>query len=204
MIRILLAVLFLTLAISAIGCQGPGIWFLEVAPVLIAIPFIVVFRQRMTPPLAILIAVHAAVLCLGAHYTYERVPGGEHIPFPWTEGRNNYDKIGHLFQGVTPGFIGAALLFPALRSVPPFLKGLLVVLAVLGISALYELIEMAAGIAMGEGADAFLGTQGFVWDTQTDMLMALVGAIIGVLLERCCARSDGMRALADGTPTGGG
>jgi putative membrane protein len=115
---------------------------------------------------------------VGGHYTYAEVPLGYWMEDWFGFARNNYDKIGHLAQGFIPAMLFRELL---LRS-SPLKQGkllfTLVVASCLAVSASYELIEWAAAELMGQGADAFLGTQGYVWDTQSDMLMALIGAVV--------------------------
>jgi putative membrane protein len=160
---------------------------MEVAPIFIAVP--VLFFTFKNYPLTLLtyrlLFLHALILMVGGHYTYAEVPLGLWMQDWFGFARNNYDKIGHLAQGFVPAILFRELL---LRSSPLKQGKLLFTLVVaccLAVSASYELIEWAAAISMGQGADAFLGTQGDPWDTQTDMLMALIGAICAqVLLAR--------------------
>lgn len=173
-------------------------WFLEVAPVLIGVPLMLA-TQRRFPLSTLLLALvwwHAVVLIVGGHYTYARVPLGEWWMewFGWT--RNNYDKLGHFAQGFVPAILTREIL---LRTSPLRDRGdgrasrwlgFLVVNVCLGFSAFYELVEWWVALLSQEAADAFLGTQGYVWDTQSDMAWALVGALAALaLLSRAHDRS---------------
>jgi putative membrane protein len=167
------------LGITAIHPHDYPTWWMEVAPIFIAVP--VLFFTFKNYPLTLLtyrlLFLHALILMVGGHYTYAEVPLGLWMQDWFGFARNNYDKIGHLAQGFVPAILFRELL---LRSSPLRQGKLLFTLVVaccLAVSASYELIEWAAAISMGQGADAFLGTQGDPWDTQTDMLMALIGAI---------------------------
>lgn len=177
-----LALLFVTLAVfiwSAINPYDRLTWWMEVAPVLIAAPLLLITYKkfRLTDLLYALVFIHAVILMVGGHYTYARVPLMEFLG----EGRNNYDKIGHFAQGFIPAIVIRELL---LRTSP--LKSgkwlcAIIVFSCLGIAALYELIEFAAAIIYNTGADEFLGSQGDVWDTQKDMLWCGIGAIVALL-----------------------
>jgi putative membrane protein len=158
-------------------------WWMEVAPALIAFPLLVATRARLplTTLALVLIGLHGLVLMLGGAYTYARVPIGAEVQALLGLARNPYDRFGHLMQGFVPAIVlrEVALRTDALRR-GPFLT--VTILAwCLAISATYELIEFAAASALGQGADAFLGTQGDPWDTQWDMLMCLVGAALSLL-----------------------
>lgn len=159
---------------SAIAPYERGTWWLEVVPVLIALPLLTATYQkfRLTDLLYTLIALHAIILMVGGHYTYARVPFFDFEAMA----RNNYDKLGHFAQGFVPAIAIRELL---LRTSP--LKAgkwmaAIIVFSCLGLSALYELIEFAAAIILQSDADEFLGSQGDIWDTQKDMLWALIGA----------------------------
>ncbi|MCW8859073.1 MAG: DUF2238 domain-containing protein [Deltaproteobacteria bacterium] len=169
----------LVFAWSAIGPKNYFTWFLEVLPALVAI-IILAFTQKKFPltPLAYgLILIHAIILMVGGHYTYAEVPLGEFIG----SGRNNYDKIGHLAQGFIPALLAREILIR--KSVIQSKKWLnfFVVSTCLAISAFYELIEWWVAELSGESAEAFLGTQGYIWDTQSDMALALLGAILSLV-----------------------
>ena len=180
---LLLTGIFL-LAITAIHPHDYTTWWMETAPIFIAVPIFVATYKRytFTPLVYRLLFVHALILMVGGHYTYAEVPLGYWMEHWFGFVRNDYDKIGHFAQGFVPAMLFRELL---LRS-SPLRQGrllfILVVASCLAISASYELIEWAAAITMGQGADAFLGTQGDPWDTQTDMLMALIGAICAQLM----------------------
>jgi putative membrane protein len=181
---VLLAAAVAVLLWSGIAPHERSTWAMEVAPVLVAFPLLWATRRRfpLTPLLYGLVALHAMVLCVGGRYTYAEVPAGF-----WVQGllglaRNPYDRLGHLFQGFVPALLARELL---LRRTPLRPGGWLLALVTsvaLAVSALYELVEWLAAVLLGQGADAFLGTQGDPWDTQWDMFMALVGALAAQLL----------------------
>lgn len=174
----------LLLALTALHPHDYATWWMEVAPIFIAVPILVATYKSYTLTLLTyrLLFLHALILMIGGHYTYAEVPLGFWMEDWFGFARNNYDKIGHLAQGFIPAILFRELL---LRS-SPLKQGkllfTLVVASCLAVSASYELIEWAAAVMMGQGADAFLGTQGDPWDTQTDMLMALIGAIVAQVL----------------------
>ena len=169
---------------SAFGPYDRATWWLEVSPVLIALPLLLATAKRfpLTTMLYVLITVHAVILIVGGHYTYARVPFMDFLG----EGRNNYDKIGHFAQG----FIPAIVLRELLLRTSPLQAGkwlsAIVVFCCLGVSAVYELIEWAAAEIAGGGAVEFLGTQGDVWDTQKDMMWCGIGASTALLLLSKC------------------
>lgn len=172
------------MAVTAIAPHDYTTWWLETFPIFIAVPALLATYQRytLTPLMYRLLFLHALILMVGGHYTYAQVPLGSWMQDWFGFARNNYDKIGHLAQGFVPAMLIRELL---LRS-SPLRQGkllfTLVAASCLAISASYELIEWWAAVALGQGADAFLGTQGDVWDTQSDMLMALIGAVSAQLL----------------------
>jgi putative membrane protein len=194
---ILLVTAIVLLALSRVGAVEPGTWLLEIAPILLIAPILVLTARRfpLTPLVYRLLFVHALILMLGGHYTYAKVPLGFWAQDAFGLARNHYDRLGHLAQGFIPAMLAREVL---LRRSP--LKrgkwlGFLVVCICLALSATYELIEWLAAVLGGSAADAFLGTQGDVWDTQWDMFMALVGAISSLLLlsrvhDRQLARLD--------------
>ena len=197
MYKITLALLLIALPLSAWGAYDLPTWCLEVAPVLLALPFLWLFGKsgRMSPFLQVFILVHALILMIGGHYTYALTPLGNWVRDLGIGERNNYDKLGHFYQGLMPALlIREIFLRLGYWKKHPVFLGTLTVLAAGGVSAFYEVLEMTVAVIMGGSADAFLGTQGYVWDTQTDMAMALTGALIGVfLLAETHARS--IRAL---------
>ncbi|PJM92782.1 DUF2238 domain-containing protein [Streptomyces sp. CB01373] len=159
-------------------------WLLETVWVIVGLPLAVLAWRRfpLTDLLCCLLAVHALVLATGGHYTYAEVPLGDWIRDTFRLQRNPYDRLGHLMQGFVPAVLVRELLS---RTSP--LRGSrwlapLTVCACLAFSALFELFEWAAAVIGGHGADAFLATQGDVWDTQWDMFCALIGATVSVML----------------------
>lgn len=189
---VLLAAGALLLVLSGIGPHDRLTWFLEVLPVLIAVPIMVATYARFPlSPLAYrLIFVHATILMLGGHYTYAQVPLGFWIQDMLDLARNHYDRLGHFAQGFVPAIVAREILIR--RS--PLVRGkwlsFLVICFCLAFSAFYELTEWWTALAYGEAADAFLATQGDVWDTQWDMFLALLGASTALLtLSRTHDRS---------------
>lgn len=176
--------LLLILAVSAIHPYDRTTWFMEVAPIFIALPIMLATYRRfpLTTLLYVLIFIHALVLIAGGHYTYARVPLGFWIEHAFSLGRNPYDKIGHVMQGFVPFLVTREILlrggYLASRRMAAFLS----VCVVMAISAWYELIEWWSALAMGQGADEFLGTQGDPWDTQSDMFFAFIGAMTALIL----------------------
>ena len=172
-------VLIAALAVSGIAPYDRLTWVLEVSPVLIVLPVLWwTFRAfPLTPLLYWLIALHGIVLIIGGTYTYARVPLGFALQDLLDLDRNPYDKIGHFFQGFVPALASREILLRGDYVRGSKMLAFLVVCTVLAISASYELIEWAAAVIMGQGAEEFLGTQGDPWDTQSDMFMALIGAM---------------------------
>lgn len=172
------------LVVSGIGPHDRVTWVLEVGPILIAVPILLLTARRfpLTPLAYRLIFVHALILMLGGHYTYAEVPLGFWMERVFGFARNHYDRIGHLAQGFVPAIVVREILIR--RS--PLRSGKWLTFLALGvclaISALYELVEWWAALLGGEDADAFLGTQGDQWDTQWDMFLALLGAASALLL----------------------
>jgi putative membrane protein len=151
---------------------------------LLALPLLVLTFKRfpLTRLSYWLICAHALVLLVGAHYTYAQVPAFDWLRDQLGTARNDYDKLGHFFQGFVPALIGRELLLRTSPLKPGKWLFVILVLGVLGISAGYELVEWLVAIATGAGSEAFLGTQGDVWDTQKDMATALFGAAAGLLI----------------------
>ena len=181
---ILLTLCSLALVASGIGPFDRTTWWMEVVPVLIGAPILILSWSRFcpTPLLYRLLFLHALILILGGHYTYARVPPGFWVQDLLDLSRNHYDRLGHLAQG----FIPAILAREVLRKRVPALRGgwlfFLVTCICLAFSAFYEMIEWWAALAGGEAAESFLGTQGDVWDTQWDMFLALLGALLSLTL----------------------
>ncbi|ONK16266.1 DUF2238 domain-containing protein [Serratia sp. S119] len=159
-------------------------WLMEVAPVLVVLPLLWLTYRRypLTPLLYTLIFFHALILIFGGMYSYARVPLGFEVQ-QWLDlGRNPYDKLGHFFQGLVPALVAREILQRGGYVQGRKMLGFVVCCIALAISAVYELIEWWAALALGQGADEFLGTQGDPWDTQSDMFCALLGALCGLLL----------------------
>lgn len=176
--------LLAALLVSAAVTHDHATWAMEVAPVVIAAPVMVATYRRfpLTGLLYGLIFIHALILILGGTYTYAKVPLGFWLQDLFSLARNPYDKIGHFAQGFVPALIAREILlrggYVAGRSMAAFLS----VCVAMAISAWYELIEWWAALALGQGADEFLGTQGDQWDTQSDMFLAFIGASLAMLL----------------------
>jgi putative membrane protein len=172
------AVLLVALVVSGIAPYDRVTWWMEVAPVLIAAPVLVATYRRfpLTSLLYVLICVHALVLIAGGAYSYARVPLGFWLQDLLALERNPYDRIGHFVQGFVPAMIAREILIRGGSIAGRTMVGFLSLCVALAFSAFYELIEWWAALALGQGADEFLGTQGDPWDTQADMFLALLGA----------------------------
>jgi putative membrane protein len=182
--RLLLLAGAALLVLSGIGPRDRATWLLEVAPILIAAPILVATARRfpLTPLAYRLVFLHALILMLGAHYTYAEVPAGFWIRDLLGFARNPYDRIGHVAQGFVPAIVVREILVRRSPLRSSRWLTLVVLCVCLAISALYEMVEWWAALIGGEGAAAFLGTQGDQWDTQWDMFLALLGAVMALLL----------------------
>jgi putative membrane protein len=180
----LLVIVLIVLAWSGIRPFDRLTWILEVLPVLVAVPLLLLTVRTfpLTPLAYMLVALHALILMYGGHYTYALTPLGEWMQETFHFTRNHYDRIGHLMQGFGPAIIARELLLRTSPLRPGKWLFAIVLLSVLGISACYEFTEWWAALAGGDAAGAFLGTQGDVWDTQWDMFLAGCGAIAAQLL----------------------
>lgn len=181
---VLLALVVVALVLSRIHPYDPATWWMEVMPVLIGIPVLLFTYRRfpLTPLAYYLLTVHALILIVGGHYTYARVPLGNWFQEAFHLARNHYDRLGHFAQGFVPAILTREIL---LRTSPLRRGGWLFTLVTsvcLAISACYEFIEWWAALLGGSAATEFLGTQGDVWDTQWDMFLALIGAVVAQLL----------------------
>lgn len=183
-LHIALLVVFLTVSVwSVINPRDLFTWFLEVLPALIGLVVIIATykRFRLTTLLYVLICIHATILLIGGHYTYAEMPLFNWLRDTFSLGRNYYDRLGHLAQGFIPAMIAREVLL----RLTPLRRGkmlfFIIVCICLAISAFYEFIEWWVAVASGSAADAFLGTQGDVWDTQWDMFFAFCGAILALL-----------------------
>lgn len=195
----LLAIVLIVLAWSAIGPFDRATWWMEVIPALVGIVTLVALypRFRFSELVCVLIALHMIILMVGGHYSYARVPLFDYCKdwFGWT--RNHFDRVGHFAQGFVPALIAREVLLRqgviARRGWLPFL----VVCICLALSASYEFLEWGAALWLGQGADEFLGTQGDIWDTQTDMFLAGIGAI-GAMLFFSRWHDRSLREVAPG------
>ncbi|MEJ2155257.1 MAG: DUF2238 domain-containing protein [Desulfobacteraceae bacterium] len=180
------------LLIVSVFCVWSGIspqdtrltWILETFPFFIALPVMLFTYQRfpLTNLTYTLIAIHAVILMLGAHYSYAKVPLGFWMAdwFGWT--RNNYDKIGHFMQGFGPAIYVREIIIRTSPLKPGKWVGFFSVAVPLAFSALYEIIEWLASLSNPADTEAFLGTQGYIWDTQTDMFLCLIGSVVALAL----------------------
>jgi len=168
---------------SAVQPKDQFTWFLEVAPAIIgAILLWLTYNSfRLTHLLYSLILLHCVVLMVGGHYTYAEVPLFEELKTVFGFERNNYDKLAHYIQGFVPAVIAREILVRKRVVNGRAWLNLFVVSICLAFSAFYELIEWWVAVISGEGAEAFLGTQGYVWDTQSDMGLALLGSVVALL-----------------------
>lgn len=176
-----IAVYLLVLVWSAIDPKDQFTWFLEAVPALIGAGLMWLTYQsfRLTSLLYFWILMHCIVLMVGAHYTYAEVPFFDGL---FGAERNNYDKVGHFFQGFVPALLAREILIRKQVVNGKRWLAFLVVSICLAFSAFYELIEWWVALATGEDAQAFLGTQGYEWDTQSDMGLALLGAICALVV----------------------
>ena len=176
-------IFFIILIWSAISPADYFTWFLEIFPALIG--FIILaatYRNFKLTALAYgLILIHCIILMVGGHYTYAKVPLFDWIRDYFELSRNNYDKVGHLAQGFIPAIIAREIFIRRSVIRQRGWLNFLVVCFCLAFSAFYELIEWWVAALTGESAEAFLGTQGYVWDTQSDMASALLGSILALL-----------------------
>ena len=178
-----LAATLVVLVWSGIAPKERGTWLMEVAPVLIGLPLVLSTWKRFpwTTLLTVVITLHGIVLMVGGKYTYAEMPLFNWIRDEFHLSRNHYDRLGHFMQGFAPALVIRELLLHTSPLKAGKWLSTIIIFCCLGVSALYELIEWAAAEALGAGADAFLATQGDVWDTQKDMLMAGIGAVVAVV-----------------------
>lgn len=178
-----LSIFFAVLAWSAWQPHDYPTWWLEVSPALIALILLVATRRRfpLTPLAYWLILGHALILMVGGHYTYAEVPAGDWVRDLMGGTRNNYDKLGHLAQGFVPAIVIREILVRNRVVARHGWIGFIVVCVCLAISAFYELLEWWVALISAQAAESFLGTQGYEWDTQSDMFLALVGATFAVI-----------------------
>jgi putative membrane protein len=181
---VLVGIVVGALAWSGIGARSPGTWAMEVVWVGVGLPLVLLVRRRfpLTRLVCWLLVAHALVLCYGGRYTYAATPLGEWLQEVFQTRRNNYDRFAHVVQG----FVPAILVREMLARLTPLRRGgmtfFLTVTVCLSVSVGFELVEWGAALALGAGAEDFLGTQGDVWDTQWDMFLCLCGAVVAQLL----------------------
>jgi putative membrane protein len=194
-------VFLVTLAWSGIHPKDRLTWFLEVLPALVGFAVLTATRSRfpLTGLSYFLILVHCIILMVGGHYTYAEVPLFDWIRDWLGLARNNYDKVGHFAQGFVPAIVAREILLRKGVVVGKTWLAFLIVCVCLAISAFYELIEWWVAIFSEEAAEAFLGTQGYVWDTQSDMMYAFIGAVAALVLlsrvhDRQMSRLAGLQA----------
>lgn len=198
-----LGIVALVTAWSAIHPFDSFTWLLEAFPVLIIVPILIATygRFRLSDFLYGAVGLHCIILLIGGHYTYAEVPAFNWLRDEFQLSRNHYDRVGHFIQGAVPAlFIREMLLRTSPLTLGKWLFAI-IVFSCLGISASYELLEWAVAEATGEAADAFLGTQGDVWDTQKDMALAGIGAILSLL---CFSKlhDHSLQVTTDYRPTG--
>jgi len=179
-----IAIFMVVLIWSGIAPKDGITWALEVFPAVAGATVLWFTRERfpLTPMLYVLILVHCVILIIGGHYTYAEVPIGDWVRDAFDGTRNNYDKLGHFVQGFVPALIARELVIRRGVFNSANWRNFFIVSFCLGFSAFYELIEWWVALLSGQGAQAFLGTQGYIWDTQSDMAFALWGSIIALLL----------------------
>ena len=181
-LALLLLATLMALVVSGWRPYDRATWLLEVVPVLIALPILIATRRSypLTTVLYWLIFAHALVLILGGAYTYARVPAGAWVQQAFELSRNPYDKLGHFMQGFVPALIAREILIRGDYAHGRRMIAFICVCIALAISAAYELLEWWAALALGQGAEEFLGTQGDPWDTQSDMFCAGLGAVFAL------------------------
>jgi putative membrane protein len=197
----LLFLFIVSTVISFIGCKEVFTWFLEAVPALIGVVVLALtYRKfRFSNFTYTVILLHCLVLLVGAHYTYAEVPLFDWIKDTFHQSRNNYDKVGHFVQGFVPALIVREIFVR--KQVVNGNKWLafIIISIALAISAFYELIEWFVSVNTGESGDAFLGTQGYIWDTQSDMLTALIGACTALLFFSK-VQNRSIQAVTSGRP----
>ena len=181
---VLFTLFWIGILVSGILPHDYFTWFLEVSPAIVGFVVLMLTFKKFTFTYLtyIFILLHAYILFIGGHYTYAEVPLFNWIQEVFHQTRNNYDKVGHFAQGFIPAMISREL-FIRLKVIKPGIwLSVLTVSVCMSISVLYEFLEWLVAIATGEAADSFLGTQGYIWDTQSDMLYATIGAICMLIL----------------------
>jgi putative membrane protein len=185
-LKIFLLLFFIIFIWSAINPKDYFTWFLEVFPAMIALIVLALTYKkfRLTPLVYSLILIHCIILMVGGHYTYAQVPLFDFFKELLNQDRNNYDKIGHLAQGFVPAMIAREIIIRKSIITMEAWRNFFIICFCLAFSAFYELIEWWVAIFTNEASNDFLGTQGYIWDTQSDMAWALVGAILALVFLR--------------------
>ena len=169
---------------SAIEPKDRLTWLLEVMPAIVGVIVMAITWNsfRLTVLLYWLILIHCIILMIGGHYTYAEVPNVDWLNILFGDGRNNYDKLGHFAQGFIPSMIAREIVIRKKVFSSSAWRNFFIICFCLALSAFYELIEWWVALLSDEAADAFLGTQGYVWDTQSDMFLALIGATVALVV----------------------
>ena len=186
MIKIFLLIYFIVFIWSAINPKDYFTWFLEVFPAIVAL-IILTFTYKnfkFTPLVYSLILIHSIILMVGGHYTYSEVPLFDFIKNVFNHDRNNYDKLGHFAQGFIPAMVAREIIIRKNIINIEAWRNFFIVCFCLGFSAFYELIEWWVAIFTNEASNDFLGTQGYIWDTQSDIFWALIGSILALTILR--------------------
>ena len=186
MIKIWLFIYFAVFIWSFLNPKDLFTWFLEVLPAIIALIVLVITYKnfRLTPLVYSLILIHCIILMVGGHYTYSEVPLFDFIKDILQQERNNYDKLGHLAQGFIPAMIAREIIIRKSIITIESWRNFFIICFCLAFSAFYELIEWWVAILSNEASNDFLGTQGYIWDTQSDMAWALFGTILALVFLR--------------------
>ncbi len=186
MIKVWLFIFFAVFVWSLINPKDLFTWFLEVFPAMIALIVLAITYKnfRLTPLVYSLILIHCIILMVGGHYTYAQVPLFDFIKEFFQQERNDYDKLGHLAQGFIPAMIAREIIIRKSIITIEAWRNFFIICFCLGFSAFYELVEWWVAIFTNEAANDFLGTQGYIWDTQSDMAWALFGAILALVFLR--------------------
>ncbi len=186
MIKIFLLIYFIVFIWSAINPKDYFTWFLEVVPAIIAL-IILTFTYKnfkFTPLVYSLILIHSIILMVGGHYTYSEVPLFDFIKDVFNHDRNNYDKLGHFAQGFIPAMVAREIIIRKNIINIEAWRNFFIICFCLALSAFYELIEWWVAIFTNEASNDFLGTQGYIWDTQSDIFWALIGSILALTILR--------------------
>ncbi len=184
MIKIWLFIFFSVFIWSVINPKDLFTWFLEVLPAIIAL-IVLAFtykKFRLTPLVYTLILIHCIILMVGGHYTYANVPLFDFIKEILQQDRNNYDKLGHLAQGFIPAMVAREIIIRKSIITIESWRNFFIICFCLALSAFYELVEWWVAIFTNEASNDFLGTQGYIWDTQSDMAWALLGSVLALIL----------------------